>query len=394
MKKSAAIMSVLLTVAILISGCSFELPVLKRSEAAVRLQSQFDADDSLQLYGTLSDREKEAYADFFAAVESRDDRMITIGSYDTEEDAKKGLDKWREMWRVLPYDQPQYFWLDMYEYLCSIEKKLIGNYSLKIQPKYLMDEEALAEAKPRFNAKVDEIVREAEGESTLYEKVLCVYDRILDDAEYDNELFETKNFDDVGISAYGCLVDGKTICSGYSAAFSLIMRRLGIECGVEFNSYDGDINNNDGHVWNYCNLDGEYYYFDLTWEDTSFVDESFKRYVDHAYLYFATDRAELEKSHKVTENPPVPYCGGRAYNYYVRTGMNLESYDFDAASTVIANQGDKSFIVIRFDDAGQTLTMESELLKNSRLFEILPDIESYSWIIPETKHHVCVLIDR
>ena len=394
MKKSAAILSVLLAAAILISGCSFELPALKRSEDAVRLQAQFDADDSLQLYGTLSDREKEAYADFFAAVESRDEKLITIGSYDTQEDAEKGLDRWREMWCVLPYEHPEYFWLDMYEYLYLVEKELVGEYLLKIQPQYLMDEESLTEAKPRFDAKVDEIVREAESQPTLYDKVICVYDRIIADAEYDNELFEAKKFDDVGISAYGCLIDGKTICSGYAGAFCLIMRRLGIECGVEFDSYDGDADKTDGHVWNYCKLDGEYYYFDLTWDDSPIKGESGEIYADHTYTYFGIDREELKESHETSENSHVPHCDGQDYNYYIYGGMNLESYDFDAISEIIMAQQDKDVITIRFDDKEQTALAKSEFIGNSLLFDILPDIKSYSWLIPQTGHHLFIFVER
>lgn len=394
MKKSAALLSALLAVSILVSGCSFEPWKERRSDDAVRIQAELDAKDYLPLYTTLSDGEKEAYADFCAAVEARSADMITFGLYDTKEDAEAALDRWHEIYRMLPYDQPEYFWLDMYEYLYIITEEFGGRYKLKIQPEYLMDAESVETAKPVFNAKVDEIVREAEKQPSLYDKVLYVYDYILDVAEYDQPRVDAGDYDDAGINAYGCLVDGKTICSGYSAAFCLIMQRLGIECGVEFDSYDSDINRTDGHVWNYCKLDGEYYYFDLTWDDSSFENESYEPYVDHAYIYFGVDREELKASHKVTENPPIPYCGGKDYNYYIRGGMNLESYDFDAVSEIITAEQDESFIVIRFDDQEQIPLTESELLQSKLLFDILPDIESYSWIIPDTGHHLCILVNR
>jgi len=61
-------------------------------------------------------------------------------------------------------------------------------------------------------------------------------------------------------TAYGCLVRKTATCAGYTAAFTLIMEKLGIpEKGVY----------NQTHCWNRVKIDKKWYVVDVTWNDTS-----------------------------------------------------------------------------------------------------------------------------
>lgn len=125
-----------------------------------------------------------------------------------------------------------------------------------------MDEDTARIKEQEYQKKVNEIVEHAKAENGIFNKVLYVHDYILENCRYDYELAK-KDKADLGVSAYGCLIEGSTICSGYTLAFTSIMQKLGIEVGSEFNNY-AQFSIIEGHVWNYCKLDGEYYYFDLT----------------------------------------------------------------------------------------------------------------------------------
>ena len=63
-------------------------------------------------------------------------------------------------------------------------------------------------------------------------------------------------------TAYGALVLGKTVCSGYARAFKAVCDRMGIECWV----LDG-IKDKELHEWNAVRIDGEVLYVDATFAD-------------------------------------------------------------------------------------------------------------------------------
>ena len=64
-------------------------------------------------------------------------------------------------------------------------------------------------------------------------------------------------------SAYGALVDGETVCTGYAKAYKAICDYLGLECLMVNGTQDGV-----GHAWNMVMLDGVLYYVDCTYGDT------------------------------------------------------------------------------------------------------------------------------
>ena len=60
----------------------------------------------------------------------------------------------------------------------------------------------------------------------------------------------------------GIFVHGQAVCQGYALGFKLCMDILGIESRVIVgNARDGK------HAWNAVQLDGEWYYVDVTWDD-------------------------------------------------------------------------------------------------------------------------------
>lgn len=104
-----------------------------------------------------------------------------------------------------------------------------------------------------------------------YDKAKYVHDLLVLNCEYDMDTYYSyldnpTSDSGLGYTAYGCLVDHKAVCAGYSKAYQLIMNKLGIECGFVY----GIGINDDGqgpHAWNYICLDGKYYMVDVTWDD-------------------------------------------------------------------------------------------------------------------------------
>lgn len=91
------------------------------------------------------------------------------------------------------------------------------------------------------------------------EKIRIIHDYIINNADYD--ILKTKNKDDNtyrSSTAYGVLVQGYGICSGYSDAMAIFLDKLNI---INYKI------SNDQHIWNLVYLDGEWLHLDLTWDD-------------------------------------------------------------------------------------------------------------------------------
>lgn len=112
----------------------------------------------------------------------------------------------------------------------------------------------------KINMIVDEIIdNNIDANMSTKEKIKTIHDYIIDKTEYDT--LKTENINDITYQsnmAYGVLVEGYGICSGYSDTMKLFLDRLNI---VNYKI------SNDQHIWNLVLLDGEWFHLDLTWDD-------------------------------------------------------------------------------------------------------------------------------
>ncbi len=93
----------------------------------------------------------------------------------------------------------------------------------------------------------------------IRDKIKVIHDYIIDNTDYD-ELKSKDINDDTYRSntAYGVLIQGYGICSGYADAMAVFLDEMGI---VNYKI------SNDKHIWNLVYLDGNWYHLDLTWDD-------------------------------------------------------------------------------------------------------------------------------
>ena len=108
--------------------------------------------------------------------------------------------------------------------------------------------------------KVSALVAEcsAAGCGTDYEKALWFHDWLIHNAYYDL----TYSY----YSADSILLRGTGVCDGYSKAYQLLLRAVGISTE---RCTGGD------HAWNYVKFDGEWYHIDPTWDDPTGGPETF-----------------------------------------------------------------------------------------------------------------------
>lgn len=111
-----------------------------------------------------------------------------------------------------------------------------------------------------INGRVDAVINEKiQNNMSTIDKIKTIHDYIINNTEYDT--LKSENIDDTTYksnTAYGVLIEGHGICSGYSDAMKIFLDKLNI---VNYKV------SNDQHIWNLVLLDGEWFHLDLTWDD-------------------------------------------------------------------------------------------------------------------------------
>ena len=393
MKKVLSVIAIILAV-LTIYFCFFDKDSTgtKADNEEQLLESILQNKELYPLYNSLSTEEKQAYVKICTALNSFSKSTAMIYESSSMADAKQFGRSITSLYREIVYEQSEIFWVDPYVSELVIQE-LDGKCKVFIEPTYILEKEDALTKKEQFDKTIEKIVNEAKKKPTDFEKILYVYDYILENCSYDESLVEDEDAKTTAITAYGCLMEGKTVCSGYTLAFDAIMKRLGFECGAEFNNYSS-FSILTGHVWNYCKIEGEYYYFDLTWDDTGYDSDAYKKYFDHGHEYFAITKEELEKSNfTLSPDAPTPPCNGKKYNYFIRNGYNLSVYSLEAAKELISKQVAQNYVIMRFDSYGELLKAQSDLLEDGKIYDIVPGKDKIKYVTSHSNLHLYIFFE-
>lgn len=144
-----------------------------------------------------------------------------------------------------------------------------------IELEYRVDPELLRarslELRETLDALAAELAASGGDARSLY---LAAARAVMDRAEYDDDARIASYTDDLSDeqkitrSAYGAVVSGHTVCTGYAMAYKALCDRLGLPCWV-VSGFNGD----GGHAWNMIELDGQTLYMDCTFADTARSEE-------------------------------------------------------------------------------------------------------------------------
>ncbi len=110
------------------------------------------------------------------------------------------------------------------------------------------------------NNKVDIILKEnINNNMSTKDKIKTLHDYIINNTNYDIlKSKDIKNNTYKSNTAYGVLIQGYGICSGYSDTMAIFLNRLNI--------INYKISNED-HIWNLVHLNDKWLHLDLTWDD-------------------------------------------------------------------------------------------------------------------------------
>ncbi len=188
---------------------------------------------------------------------------------------------------ALRTDHPEYYWLSN-QFACGYSS---GSTAVAFEYKnenidisYLCTPEERTSFNDKLKYALEKFLTSVSDDMSEYEKELALHDALLNTLIYDNAAAADSANDPFAFTAYGALVNGTAVCEGYSRAFQLLMRCVGIECTLATGS-----SKEQGHMWNKVKIGGEWYNVDTTWND----DDA---YVFHTYFNITDSMIEIDHS--------------------------------------------------------------------------------------------------
>lgn len=255
-------------------------------------------------YKKLSEEEQLAYQDILQGIEENADEI-----YVHSDDAKRT----NKIFEYVLKDFPQIFWCEgtasstVYE---SSEKYTV------LKPVYTCDGEEKERREELIEQKAMNFVNTISKGASEYEKILAVYEYIIETVEYDMTASDNQNI-------YSVFANEKSVCAGYSKATQYLLEKLDVFCIY----VTGKTQENQSHAWNIVRCDGEYYYVDTTWGDPIFqeADNNWKEQISYDFL--CCNEEQLQNTHTPDKEIELPVCEKMERNYYVVNGMYYTKYD-------------------------------------------------------------------
>ena len=277
-------------------------------------------------YEMLSDKEKDLYKQIYANADNLKRTFIPRQCV-TKDELEETI--------IAVYnDSPELFWIDTsYSY-----KYLISGKIAQVTLNYNSTANDIDSSKYLFNQATNKIISQANSYSNNYEKEKFVHDYILEKNVYDidNELNQ---------SAYSAIVNGKTVCAGYSRAFQYIMNKLNITTYYVTGTSQGE-----NHAWNIIKLGNGYYNIDLTWDDGKII----------TYKYFNKTDSEFSSTHERSEKSlNLPSCNATIYKYK-KTYINNSTNTYDEKYIKNHTKRKNTQVIISNDDNTNNIESKDE----------------------------------
>jgi len=231
---------------------------------------------------------------------------------------KSTPDEIAEIIRAIIRDYPAVFWLDdTYTFA-----KGITNTSVALR--YTKTKEIVDIELAQLDKATTDLLSDISPDLSDYDKALLAHDKLVNSITYNLDAENQR-------SVYGAIVQKDATCEGYAKAYQFMLAKLGIESIVVYGMAE------EPHAWNIVNLDGDYYFVDVTFDDRDLVDGG--EYLSREYLFVTSE--EMAKTHTLATdeaNSNLPNCTATEQNYFVKNNLLLTVADRATIRKVIKQE--------------------------------------------------------
>lgn len=322
-------------------------------------------------YSFLDDREKKVYrvmVDAFTNIE-------TGNAVETLSD-----DEMNRVAQAVRNDHPELFYIGEMGYTHYTLGDEIQNTVLNVT--YSDSEAEIRRRRAMIEKNARSIIAGISPEASDYEKTKYVYETVIDMTDYDTNSTDNQNIASV-------LLNGRSVCAGYAKTVQYLLNQM----GVATTFIEGvDLIRGEGHAWNLVLIDGQYYYLDATWGDTSYKNvqgTGIDAGINYGYLNITTE--ELLRNHSIKNGIIVPECEALDANYYVYEGMFFEDYDEAAIKDLFDRAYDEGKPSVSFKCGSRNLfeEMKNEIITNQKVFGFMRNSKAVSYSVDEDERTFC-----
>lgn len=352
MKKILGVISLLLCISVLLSGCSFTFTPETIDKIAANFSDTVTEIPILDekyngrvnyYYSSLDTAYKKEYTKIYNGYMNIKDFTVNVSR-----------DELDYMFNCVLYDNPEIFWVDS---TYSFSKSPSGFF---IEPDYRCTAEEIKSKSAQVQAAVDKITAQAGTDNSDYSKEKYFHDYICKNTVYDLSTYENS-----GDTAYSVLIDGRAICEGYARAMKMLLDAVGIYSYLVVGETENDDGKMEGHMWNVVSVGGELYHVDTTWDD---CDGDLG---EITYLYFNMTDDDIRKDHyEIT--PYDNNCTSEKFNYFYVSGLVFSSFNgFNGMAQVCAaNMSEDLTVELRFssDSAYKAAKKKADNNETDRAF--------------------------
>ena len=277
------------------------------TDYAYKAFADFENGKAMQtLYTQMDEVAKAFHNDTETDIEKGANKRYLVKAFDY---ASLGLssDEALTVWSLFRNDHPLYYWIPG-----------VATYNSTYINLLTAEEYANGEDRAEYNMLVTNSVKRyvsyIEGETSPYRIALGLHDAVISDVEYAYKSDGKTPEDAVWAhNVIGIFENGSGVCEGYAKVFQLLLNY----CEVD-NVYVTGVSQGVDHAWNMAKMDdGNWYWFDLTWDDKS------EWMLGATYNYFC-----------VTDNEDVSWMDGpwtstkktfsSTHRYFLPTDQNVD----------------------------------------------------------------------
>lgn len=361
-----------------ISGCSKEEllevkeEVLTQAENAVEkttdngIGEETETDVSLDVprisegkyaYECLAEDVRQVYDEVLYVILEQQE-SIMVSTLD-----EKVLD---QAYQAVNADYGGLFWVSGYSYTqYMLNNQMTG---MEFSPKYTMTYEEREAAQAQIDVSVEQMLSGISVTDSDYDKVKYVYETLIQNVDY---VIGAENNQNI-ISVF---LNRQTVCQGYACATQYLLDLLEIPSVIVTGTANGE-----AHAWNMVLLDGEYYYLDTTWGNSTYTDSQEAKFINYDYLNVTT--AEITKSHTIITDFFLPECTATIDNYYVKAGLYFTDWYPEEIGALYKNAWENGTgnVAVKFADAALYEKAKEYFITDQHLGDFCKGLQSFYYL--------------
>jgi hypothetical protein len=354
-KKVLAILAIVVVFAVVVGGMIISgiyNSILKPADfddVPVLLINDTENGKFRHAYEDLNDNEKKVYSVIMQSIHTQPERIEIPALEDGDLST---------IFSAISFDNPELFNLGLN---CKIYTE---GYKTYFEVDYTLEyNDYLAKLKEAKDI-ASVIIDGASAYTSVYEKEKYVHDYIVNHCTY--TLPEESA---MANTMYGCLVEGRAACEGYSRTFQYIMSALNIDNRLVIGDGSNDGTSYIEHMWNYVVLDGNGYFVDVTWDDPKTEGAVLR----HTYLNVTTNDILLK--HRIRK-PELPLCTDTKYNYFVYENAMLNVGSGEVFESIVSNavyssiQKGYKCVELRFSDRAVMEQAKNTLFNTGMIYSV------------------------